>query len=286
MTILLSPFVVGQPLIVTSIDGDTVTAAATDDIPIRGTVFDVYTGPDEDGVYREQVDSVYFVAVSDDGTEFVFQSVWLGGGLYLATGYALVPAGRAYNVSTIGVRTLVEEPRLSLYRPTAPVAIGIAGGYTYGSPGLDTGDTETVQVFGGEVFGLYFGDGFVHFSAAVRYMTNLELNIVDLCVGYPGVPLEAMPNLVLEPAIVVGYWHHAAANAIAAGTSARMYLLSSRFPKPGVSLAVRITQVFGLPFGGETTPVSPYFSSGAGTTILEVTLSGLYSLFFGGDQAS
>ena len=92
-----------QQLVVRSVSGDEVRTDAVGEMPQYRSIYDVYTEPDEDGVYRDLVDSVYFVGTRGAGAEYAFESVWQGGGLYLSPGLHLVPTGRTYSVDTAAV---------------------------------------------------------------------------------------------------------------------------------------------------------------------------------------
>ena len=96
------PFVIAaqDTLVVGSIDKDEISTTAGVTVPPEAAVFDVYRVVDDDGVYRELIDSVYFLSQDPEENEWIFRSVWTGGGRYVEEGDTLVPTTRVFSVDT------------------------------------------------------------------------------------------------------------------------------------------------------------------------------------------
>jgi hypothetical protein len=96
------PFVIAaqDTLVVGSIDKDEISTTAGVTVPPEAAVFDVYRVVDDDGVYRELIDSVYFLSEDPEENEWIFRSVWTGGGRYVEEGDTLVPTTRVFSVDT------------------------------------------------------------------------------------------------------------------------------------------------------------------------------------------
>ncbi|MFW6212258.1 MAG: hypothetical protein ACOC8L_05110, partial [Spirochaetota bacterium] len=124
-----------DPLTVASVDEDLVTVAPGTAQPAPQAIFDVYRSADADGIYRELVDSVYFVSLNEEG-ELLFQTVWNGGGRYIEEGNLLIATPRTFAVDTERL-----EQALSVHTPArgtrpageAPNIFGAKGGLFFGS---------------------------------------------------------------------------------------------------------------------------------------------------------
>lgn len=124
-----------DPLTVASVDEDLVTVAPGTAEPAPQAIFDVYRSADADGIYRELVDSVYFVSLNEEG-ELLFQTVWNGGGRYIEEGNLLIATPRTFAVDTERL-----EQALSVHTPArgtrpageAPNIFGAKGGLFFGS---------------------------------------------------------------------------------------------------------------------------------------------------------
>ena len=97
--------------VVDSVEDDEITAVFVDGEPAKlDLIYDAYRSTDDDGVYRDFVDSVYVWDVNAEGA-VVFRSVWRGGGKYLSEGDILVPTGRSFDVRHENVVALTEPER-------------------------------------------------------------------------------------------------------------------------------------------------------------------------------
>ena len=276
---------VGQPLTVTSVEGDVITTPAVGEPPEEWSVFDVYAAPDADGVYRALIDSVYFVGLGEDeerNDTFVFQSVWRGGGLYLRSGYHVIPAGRLYSIDTDGVETVLRgSGRTRRSTVGTPFTIGIGGGSGLITAFDAASESDFSFVYGGEVFTTYFNPGKFRIGGGVRFMTNLSLYDIDVTIGYPAVPNQDLPALLLQPGIIAGYAFDATASALVGGVSAKVFVQNPNSFVPGISLDVRIYQLMGFPFSETAVEVSPWFRTFPGTSYVEISVNMTYSFAFG-----
>ncbi len=203
-----------QDLVIETVEDDEIAAAqAEGSIPEVGSIYDVYRQLDDDGIYRDFVDSVYVRGVSEAG-EVQFRSVWRGGGKYLMEGDVLVYTGRSYEVREDRVVALGGTESQSR---RAGLFLGASTGAHVAFPFDSTTDTGTLATLSGSLSVLISDGASINVTVGATGLTGISVSGFEMFAGYTIFRIAAESELTLDVGAFGGGYTDNGFSAIALG---------------------------------------------------------------------